>query len=208
MKVALIVVVGSMLVSMLGAVAPAGATELCSTNTSPCAGTMYKGGTSLSAKSAVFGSSEFTTSSGTIRCEKTSFGGETRSTGEANGLSMEIRVGKLVFSSCTEVFGTSCTVTTLNLPWRGTVIRTMSGSGTMSLFHELAAGNPAFSVKCGSLIDCILSSTNFSLSVTGGTPAEFKATGVPLLREGKLCPSEASWDGEYELIEPSPLFVV
>jgi hypothetical protein len=181
----------------------ASATELCSTNTSPCTGTKYGTGTKLTAQLKSGTAATLTTSIGNVVCKKSTLAGVTTSAGGPGTTPVSGEVTSLTFTEC--VFGSStpCTVSVVNLPWKLTAEKT--GETT---FNVIVSGSPGVTLVCGSFINCTFSQTSMTLSGTGGSPAIVKATAIGLNRSGGLCPSTASFDAEYEVTSPKPLFAV
>jgi hypothetical protein len=184
----------------------ASATELCSTNTSPCTGTKYNSGTAVTSQLKSGTQATLTTNITNVHCKKSTVAGSTTSSG-GKGLAVTGTITNLTFTECATTGGTACTVTTLNKPYAASIVATGGGNGTLQVTSG-GSGNPGATVVCGFLINCTFSTASAVLGVTGGNPAIAKANGIALARQGGLCPSQSLWDAEYEATSPKPLFVV
>lgn len=192
----------AILVMSIGA-ATASATEFCSTNTSPCTGTMYGSGTKFAGKSV--GVATLTNSITNVTCENAEMGGEMTSTGGSGSTPISGKVTSATWTgNCKTATGTACTITVLNLPWS----LTGEKAGVENEFNVTVAGNPGVTVKCGFLINCTFKQTSLTLSGESGSPAYVVATAEGLNQEGGFCPKTASYDAKYELTTPNPLFAV
>jgi hypothetical protein len=199
-------ILGLALVAALAVMALAGAASasaksiLCSTNTNPCTGTKYGTGTKLTSNLKSGTVATLTTSIGNVVCKKSTVSGVTTN-GEGTG-----EITGLTFTECS-LGSTSCTVSAVNLKYSATAITGTGGNGTLTVTPGSGIGNPGASVVCGSFINCTFSSSDISLGVTGGNPAIISANGVVLNRSGGICPSTSTWDAEYEVTSPKPLFL-
>jgi hypothetical protein len=193
----------ALILTMAVGAATASATELCSTNTSPCTGTKYGTGTKLTGQLKSGTAATLTTSLGNVVCKKSTLAGVTTSAGGPGSTPVSGEVTGVTFTECILGASTPCTVQVLNLPWKLTAEKT--GETT---FNVVVSGSPGVTVVCGFLINCTFSQTSMTLSGTGGSPAIVKATAIGLNRSGGFCPSTASFDAEYEVTSPKPLFAV
>jgi len=196
------------LMAMVGA-GTASATELCSTNTSPCTGTKYLSGTTISAQLKAGTGAVLTNSISNVTCKKSTVDITTTSSG-GSGVAVTGTAPKttgLTFSECTNSFGETCTAEVVDLPYSGSVTATGKGNGSMTVQAD-GSGNPGAKVVCGSLINCTFKTASATLTVTGGNPAIAAANAIELTREGGFCPTTSKWDAEYEVTAPKPLFVV
>jgi len=193
------------LMAMVGA-GTASATELCSTNTSPCTGTMYPAGTVVSAQLKAGTVANLTNPISNVICQKSTTAGKTTNTGE-KGVAVTGTIESLTFTECKTASGVACTVKTLNIPYSASITATGSGNGTLTVTSG-GTGNPGATVVCGTLINCSFSTASAVLGVTGGGPAIAKANAIALTPSGGICPLESHWDAEYEVKEPNPLFIV
>jgi hypothetical protein len=201
-------------------VSPASASELCSTNTSACTGTMYPTGTAISGTST---KAELKTEGGivnpTVTCTKSTTSGKTTSLG-APGEVVKGVIETLTFEGCTNsIDGKGCTAETGNFltqtePWAAIVTANnpSNGNGTLGV-TEGTKGKPGGTFKCLTLAapECSYTTKSASLTVTGDTPAIATANQI-LLPENVApssfgCPPKARWTATYTL-SPSPLFVV
>jgi hypothetical protein len=198
-------------------VSSASATELCSTNTSACTGTMYPAGTAISGTSA---KAELKTKGGlvnpTVTCTKSTTSGKTTNLGKA-GEAVTGVIETLTFEGCTNsVDGKTCTANTTNFlepskPWNASVTASGGGNGTLTVTKG-EKGNPGGTFNCSSLAapECSYSTEKASLTVTGDTPATATAKEIPLKSVAPSsfgCPPEGFWSATYSLT-PSPLFIV
>jgi hypothetical protein len=190
-------------VLIMSAGAPsASATEFCSTETSPCTGTMYGSGTKFAGKST---NPILTSSITNVTCELAQMGGELTSTGGTGSTPISGTVTSATWTNnCKTASGTACTITVLNLPW------SMTGEEAAgeNEFTVTVAGKPGVTVKCGFLINCTFTQTSLVLSGENGNPAYVTATAEALNTEGGFCPATASYDAKYEITTPKPLFAV
>jgi hypothetical protein len=178
----------------------ASATRLCPENKAPCP-FPYASGTVLKAKTAFGSTPGFTTSFGTVVCGASALEIKTTSIGGGSGTAVSAQISALSLTSC--VLGsTTCTATSQFLPWSAEVTGGVGGSGT------LWVNWPRFKVECGAFMNCTFESlTPRSASFFGGAPAMLAIKAWNLTRIGGLCPAEASFDAEYEVTSPSPLYV-
>jgi len=193
------------LMAMTGA-GTASATELCSTNTSPCTGTVYTSGTAVAAQLRALTVSTLTNPISNVIAQRSTFAGKTTSTG-AKGSPVTGVIETLTFTEIKTASGVTCTVKTLNLPYKTSIAATGNGNGTLTISSG-GTGDPGIGVECGTLINCTFSTASAVLEVTGGNPAIAKANGIGLAPKGLTCPLEAHWDAEYEVTAPKPLFIV
>jgi hypothetical protein len=193
---------GLVLTMSIGA-STAAATEFCSTNTSPCTGTMYGPGTKLSGQLTTGKVATLTNSISNITCQNATMSGAMTSTGGSGLTPISGEVTAVAWSNCVTSFGTACTVTVTGLPWKLTGEKT--GETT---FNVVVSGSPGVAVSCGSLINCTFSQTSLTLSGVNGSPARVTATAVGLNTSGGLCPKTASYDAEYDVTAPNPLYAV
>jgi hypothetical protein len=184
----------------------ASATELCSTNTSPCTGTKYGAGTTIFAQLKAGTQATLTTNVTNVHCKKSTVHGHTSNAG-GKGVAVTGTITSLTFTECATTGGQQCTVSAVKLPYKASIVATGGGNGTLSVQSD-GSGNPGATVVCGFLINCTFSTANATLGVTGGNPAIAKANGIALAREGGFCPSQSTWDAEYEVTTPKPLFIV
>jgi hypothetical protein len=190
------------LVMSIGA-ATASATEFCSTNTSPCTGTKYGTGTKLSGVLTTGKVATLTNSLTNVTCKKATMGGVLTSSGGPGLTPINGEVSSVTWSECATASGTACTVKALNLPWKLTGEKT--GETT---FKVTVSGTPGVTLECGSFINCTFTQTSLELSGVNGSPARVTATAVGLKTSGFLCPSTASYDAEYDITSPKPLYAV
>jgi len=193
------------LMAMVGA-GTASATELCSTNTSPCTGTMYPAGTVVSAQLKAGTVANLTNPISNVICQKSTTTGKTTTTGE-KGVAVTGTIETLTFTECKTASGVACTVKAVNLSYTASITATGLGNGTLTVTKD-SSGDPGATVECASLINCTFSTASASLGVTGGNPAIAKANGIALTPKGLTCPLESHWDAEYEVTAPKPLFIV
>jgi hypothetical protein len=193
------------LMAMAGA-GTASATELCSTNTSPCTGTVYTSGTAVSAQLKAGTTATLTNTISNVICQRSTTTGRTTSTG-GKGLAVTGTIESLGFTECRTASGVSCTVRTVHIPYAASITATGSGNGTLTVRTD-GTGDPGATVECATVINCTFTTASASLGVTGGNPAIAKANGIALTGNGITCPLESHWDAEYEVTAPRPLFIV
>jgi hypothetical protein len=184
----------------------ASASELCSTNTSPCTGTIYGRHTTITAALPMNGSVLFTNSIFNVTCKKSTMSGETTTAGSVgNPVVAEIKT--LTFNECKETAGITCTAAPANLPYAASI--SANGAGNGSLFVTSSGpGNPSIQLNCGPLLNCVLSKPSISLTIAGGNPATVTANAVPMNRAGPFCPTFAELTAVWEITAPKPFFVV
>ncbi|HET8813521.1 MAG TPA: hypothetical protein VFM51_01025 [Solirubrobacterales bacterium] len=200
-------ILGLCLVAALAAMAMIGAgsasaTKLCESNTAPCpAGETYGKGTSIKAQLVAGTSSTMSSGFVTIQCTSSSMSGKTTSAGGGAGVPVTGEITSVTWKNCTSGLG-ACTASALFTPWSAEVTGT-GGSGTMSV------SNAGGKFTCGG-VTCEYKASKASVSVTGGSPAIIKASGVSFSKVGGgfLCSSTATWTSEYEATSPNPLFIV
>lgn len=183
--------------------ATASATEFCSTNTSPCTGTMYGPGTELKGKLTTGKKAVLTNSLDTVSCSEATMAGKMTSTGGSGTTPISGEVTSVTWSQCIDSFGNACTATVVGLPWKLTGEKT--GETT---FNVVVSGSPGVTVVCGSLLNCTFSQTSLTLSGVNGSPARVTATAVGLNASGGFCPKSGSYDAEYDVTAPNPLYAV
>jgi len=177
------------------------AAELCSTNTSPCTGTTYGAETHITGQLKSGTSSTLTSSITNVTCTESRFRAAVLAVGP-----IRIPIVEFTTDKCHTTSGTPCTVTPVNIPWEGTGSGS-GGSGTLTV-ESGGSGSPGDKVVCGFVINCTFTTSSATLSVTGGNPAIAKANEITVARSGGLCPAAASWDAEYEVTQPNPLFII
>jgi hypothetical protein len=202
--------IAALALTAFGAGSASAATHLCSTNTSPCTGTIYGAGTALSGKLKAGTNAVLTNSLDQVTCTSSSVSGEiTEATNGAGNVTGKFT--SVTFTGCTDQNGSNCTVETKNLPWHaeGTTEGTKSnGNGKLDVKSN-GTGSPEAKVVCGGFLSCTFGTELATLGVTGGNPAFIKAAGINLgLISGFFCPSSATWDAEYEVTAPKPLYVI
>jgi hypothetical protein len=135
------------------------------------------------------------------------------SSGEDKGLTAGTPVlGKfeITFASCS-----FCKeVNALNLFWRADITAAGGGNGTMKLLSS-GFGTPKFElVGCAKNNTCFFEENMLTLSIKGGKQATLTANAVLLevgFGSGPLCglgTSIATWSGTYNIVSPSPLYVI
>lgn len=178
----------------------ASAVTLCKEAKSPCPeASRYTSGTAITASLKTKTVATLTSSLGNVVCTESAVSGKTTAT---SGSPLPGTISSLSFKSCT-LGSSSCTVTVENLPYAASVDASATvGNGTLTTTGQAH-------VDCGSALNCIFKKA-VALSVTGGNPALVTAnTALELIKnEGFICPSSATWDAEYEVTAPKPLFVV
>jgi len=177
----------------------ASATVLCPENKSPCSAP-YKKGTSIKAQLVKGTKSVMTSGFVTIECTESTMSGKTTSAGGA-GQPVLGEITSVTWKNCKTTSGSSCTASALKTPWLAEVTGS-GGNGTMTISG--AAG------KFTCAVTCEYEAKTASVSALGGSPARIKATNVSFSRIGGsfLCSSSASWNSEYEISSPNPLFEV
>jgi hypothetical protein len=203
----LTVIAAAALMALVG-VGTASATELCSTATTPCSGTKYGAGSSVSGELKFATSSTFTSSLDTVTCTSSKLLGSTGSSGGSGATSVLGEILFLWFEGCKDSFGNACKVSE-SFVSASTSITGGGASNTASFKFNLNS-SVAEHVECGFLVNCTFS----ALGTLGG---ENTFSGHPLVSAEKMtlsrsgggfCPETATWTATYELTSPSPLYVV
>lgn len=198
----LAVVAAAALMAVVGA-GTASATELCSTATTPCSGTKYLSGTKIKAVNTT--NAVLTTSLTTVTCTASTVEGETTSSGGATAVTGKTTA--LTFTGCTRTGGEKCTVTSTSL---GNASVSGGSASTTGAFSYNVTSKTGANVTCGFFINCTFTTSSATLAgknQTTGMPT-VKAESISLAREGGICPSTSTWTATYEIVEPTPLFVV
>lgn len=196
----LAVVAAAALTALLGA-GTASATELCSTNTSPCTGTMYGPGTALEAN--LTGTAILETTGGTVLDECTG-GGVAGTITNTGGASETV----------------NASIPTAGLTWTGcSRSTTTTEGGELEIHTDSAAadGNGTLTAKGFTVqIATILGTCTYGFGTTtasdlgtlkGGNPASIEISTIVPRKTGAACPAEARWTAKYEVVKPKPLFV-
>ncbi len=183
----------------------ASATTLCKEKAETCPeGKRYPAGTKVKAQLKKGTEAVLKTSVGTIKCKGSRAAGKTtKESGEPlPGLQEEMTFEECVFGT-----GTACTIKVEHLPWliQGTEIEPGNGFVTVS---SDGFGIPQTHVECGSFVNCTWGDEKITLDGEGGAPAVERLLEVELVRiSGFICPTTAKATAEYEVTEPSPVFV-
>jgi hypothetical protein len=147
-----------------------------------------------------------------IVCNESTVKGEVTAEGSATATAKG-NITALTFGKCTSpsLGGTACTVTTL----KGGTLEAHWISGTHN--GTLTSNGAEVTTSCNSIfgaIHCIFTTNSSTIgtlngSATTGKTATFEAFEVPLTQvaTNALCPSEAGWDGKYEVTTPDTLNV-
>jgi hypothetical protein len=183
---------------------PASATVLCAeAETEEACNNTYPAGTTLEANLAGSSKATLSTSITNVTCDASTANGKVVAPG-GSGKAVEAEIESLTFSGdCTTGGGTSCTATTVNLPYSASITGS-GGNGTLTITDSVGAGAK---VVCGFLINCTLTAKSLGLGLTGGSPAIAKMEGVSLEKSGGFCPATSALTAEYEFAAPDPLFV-
>lgn len=188
-------------------------TKLCKENVTTCptaqiypSGTVLKGETKTTPTYTETKAAELVTNLGTVLCDSTVEGKTTAK----EGAPLPGEITALTFTNCSiTVSGqtTSCTVTTLHLPYPSSITATGSGNGTLTA-EKASPNSPGATVVCGSVINCTFEKTPVTLNVFGGEAmvARAEANAISLGHTGATCPLSAKLTGNWLLKEPSPVF--
>jgi hypothetical protein len=189
------------LTALLGA-GTASATELCSTNTSPCTGTMYPAGTVIEA--SLTGMAKLANTEGTVLDECTG-GGVVATTTNTGGATETVKAP----------------VATSGLTWTGCTRTTTTTAGGELEIHtdsEKSDGNGTLTAKGFTVsISTILGTCAYGFGGTatdlgtlkGGSPATIAINVLVAKQSGSaLCPAQAVWTANYQVVKPKPLFVI
>lgn len=187
-------------VAALAAMAIVGATSasavvLCKENKTPCPeAAQYPSGTKISAK-LVAGTKAVLKGSLTVECSVSTVSGETTA---KSGSPLPGKITGLTFSTCT----TCPTVTAESLPYTVSGNATGGGNGTMTV------SNPKVKLAgCFGFANCTASAASVTLDLVGGSPGRVKAVNEPLTISGFGCGTSGTWNAEYEITAPNPVFI-
>ena len=173
-------------------------TVLCTEKVSTCPlGKTDGTGTEIAASLVSGAKFKITNTFKTIECSKSSISAKVASTGEKITATVEA----LTFGEC------NCTVTVLK---KGQLIFShiaATDNGT------LTSNGAEITGSCSTIfgtVHCIYVTESTDMgTLEGGNPAKIKssAASIPRLTTHALCAEEASWDAEYEVTSPKPLYI-
>ncbi len=173
-------------------------TVLCTEKVSTCPlGKTDGTGTEIAASLVSGAKFKITNTFKTIECSKSSISAKVASTGEKITATVEA----LTFGEC------NCTFTVLK---KGELIFShiaATDNGT------LTSNGAEITGSCSTIfgtVHCIYVTESTDMgTLEGGNPAKIKssAANIPRLTTHVLCAEEASWDAEYEVTSPKPLYV-
>ena len=196
----LIVLGGGLAIALLAiglSTTTASATVLCKTATNPCTGGTYGKGTTIEASLKSGTKSPLKNSSlGEVACEEASIKGEVTNAG-GEGANASGTITSLAFGKCN--------AKAIAVLKSGTfaIESTSGGNGTLKL-----EGFETTTELEG--LHCIFSGTA-SVSLKGGEMASVATSGVSLSRtagrSGTFCGGSATWNAEYTVTAPEPLYV-
>jgi hypothetical protein len=204
-------IAAGVVVCLLGSISTsASATELCSTNTTPCSGTRYLAGTTVTTKLKAGTEMVFTNSLANITCKGSTVTGTTSTSGgEGSATFVSGVISGNTFSECS-AGGISCTLSAVNLNyqfrWGSFLLPNPVTLGT--ILKGTGPGEPSVLVNCGSLIKGCQFSGQVAYGMVEGSPAVAVTSGNSRVTSGETCPGEVKWDAEYEVTAPNPLFLV
>jgi hypothetical protein len=175
-----------------------GATMLCRA-ASPCAPPeAYPAETAVKASLEKGTEAVLKTNLVNVKCPTSTAEGKTTA---ESGEPLPGEVTALSFSGCKTEGGTTCTVTTQNLPYAASLKATGEGNGTLTVT------NPSVKVVCGFVLSCAFGTE--PLEVKGGAPAKVIAKEVvPNSGGGSVCPETAKWSATYTVTAPEPAYAV
>jgi hypothetical protein len=175
-----------------------GSTVLCTEQKVKCPiGKTDGTGTEIKANLVSGTKFKITTGFKTIECSKSSIKGKVSATGEKISVSVET----LTFEEC------NCTIAVLK---KGELI---FGHITSTDNATLTSNGAELTGNCSTIfgtVHCIYATSNTDMgTLEGGNPAKIKssAANIPRLTTNGLCNEEASWDAEYEVTSPKPLYI-
>ncbi|MGN6258508.1 MAG: hypothetical protein ACTHN3_12290 [Solirubrobacterales bacterium] len=171
---------------------------LCKTATSPCSGGTYPNGTVIEAslKSGVRSTLKNTSVGLEAECEEAAIKGEVTNAGSGGG-KVSGTISLFKFASCKNGYS----VTTLKTG-TFTISYTEGGNGTLKLegFETTVATPLGFSCTYAGSV---------AVSLNGGAMSSMVASSVSVSRTGdsSLCGTSATWNSEYTVTAPEPLYV-
>ena len=207
-------VVAVLALAALASAATASASELCSTNTSPCTGTVYGKGTVIEAESS---KAELQTEGGLVNpkvtCTESKTSGKTTSAGGV-GKAVSGSIESLSFNKCTNnINGGACEATAVGLPYAASATANSPSDGNGSF----TVSNLTVTFLCLTLPKpnhCSYVASSVTLSFVGNTPAHLVANAVALTLDTAAgasefgCPPRESWTATYTVSKPAPAYLV
>jgi len=204
LKMLVLAAAAASLTVLLGA-SPASATELCSTNTSPCSGTMYGAGTEGKANLRTGTEAVLKAGFATVKCKISSFRGTSANTGSSTETIIN-SIENLAYEEC------NCTVTVLE---NGELETHTDGAGATGNGIPTGKGTKV-TINCSG-VTCIFgtSASGTTLgTVSGGNPAIASISAkLPWIAgdgSNSVCTlgtGTATMTAEYEITAPQPVFV-
>lgn len=192
LKMLMLVVAATACLMALVGVGSASATVLCKTATSPC-GATYGVGTKFNATLKSGTTTTFETGLGSIECSESEMAGEISEAG-SKSLTVKIPLGTYKFSLCNGLI-TIIVKPKLILHWKP-IFR-------FSVTLELGI---KITLHLGGVACTYGGESNVGESV-GEPTTEIKVNGtLQKVEGGFLCPTTATWKGEYTVNAPTPLY--
>ena len=180
-------------------------TVLCKASQEPCQPqNVHQAPTAVKAtleKEAIF-----EISGSKVSCAESSITGETEETvetvEESEGEALKGTITAFTFAKCKVVgLGSSCTLSTTNLPYASEGLATKEGDGTITT-KSSGKGNPTATINCAGIIECTFSESEVQFAFDGGETAKVLASGVLLESISGGC-SEAKMTATYVVQNPA-----
>lgn len=215
-----------MAATMLAAAAPASAARLCEENKPKCEGKNYKTGQALEArleggKFAVFKAGKFNEKGEfeqafEVVCNESVINAKATNEGGGTGTPVLTEVTGVTFgwtgtANCPANGGLkTCTVTTLGLPYQGSVEFAAGNNGTWSIVEKGGGGQPRAELSClGKTVVCFYGKNILEMSILGGMT--WFPTVNQKLEKGAgssgVCPAVAFYIAEYEGLKPGKMWI-
>jgi hypothetical protein len=198
-------VLAALAISAFAGAGSASAVSLCSINVATCpGGNIYPEGTTLEADlegaMIVMGEEEVVVACATSDLDVETFGpGASFVMAEVTGL---------MFGGCADNAENTCAVQGVNLPYEALIYQPGMGDGLFAI-PTGEGGPPSLEIQCG-MLTCVYGAA-MKFEVGGGAPATLASLTPNLnmqMGSDEACPETATWDPEYAIGEPEPLFVV
>lgn len=192
----------------IGASSASAEIEVCSTNTSPCTGTMWETGKIVKASLTPETFSELVTSLGTVKCKKSELTGKQAELRATERLQFVIET--VSFSECS-LGASSCTLTAQHLPYLDLLLLNAKKEWHFIIHEDPPNDAPLFKLACTSGMNCTFRAGEILVSLLNPTlqqPHMIMHISVPLEREGSFCPTTSTWKVTYLMLEPLGFFAV
>ena len=170
-------------------------THLCSTKTSPCTGVEYPAGTAVTASSTNL----------IIRNNAADLSCNSSLSGEVSDASAgSVKITGWSLTGCTSTIG-SCTTSSMNLPYSGSVFVGGGGNGTLAIGSG-GLGSPEWHLSCAFFPCSGISIPSPVATLEGGNPAKLIFREVRVEPVGSCLITTGRLSATYNVTAPSPVF--